>query len=144
MQKFKFKLESVLKHRTVLEEQAMLSFAAAQNELAACLARATALRMEFQQLVKKRPELFDVEEITLREGHLDSLLNMIEQQERIREGLEARLDDERVKLLKSRQERQTVTRLREIRYAEHKRESDRIEQEAIDELATLRYVKRET
>src|SRR6266540_3178741 len=98
MHKFKFKLESVLKHRTVLEEQAMQAFAVAQNELAACVARQAALQMEFQNVVGSRPELdakFGIDEIKLRERHLDNLLSLIEQQERMREGLSARLDDER-------------------------------------------------
>jgi flagellar export protein FliJ len=139
MQKFRFKLESVLRQRTVLEEQAMMSFAAAQNELAACVARISGLQMQFHHLAQERPKAFDVEELKLRERHLDSLLLLIEQQERLREGLEARLEDERIGLMKSRQDRQSVGRLREIRQAEHKREFDRQEQETFDELATVRF-----
>jgi flagellar protein FliJ len=142
MQKFKFKLESVLKHRTVLEEQAMQAFAVAQNELAACVARQTVLQMEFQSVVGSRSELFDVDEIKLRERHLDNLLSLIEQQERIREGLSARLEDERIKLVKSRQDRETVSRLREIQNAEHQKQAEKREQEAMDELATLGHGRR--
>ena len=117
----------------------MQAFAAAQGELAACVAREAALQMEFRQVVSSRPALFNVEEITLRERTLDSILSQIDQLERLREGLEARLDDERLRLVKARQDRETVGRLREIESAEHRRNADKVEQDAMDELATIRY-----
>lgn len=139
MQKFKFKLETVLKHRAALEEQAMRTFAAVQSELAACVARIAALEMEFQQVVSNRSKSFEVEEIALRERHLDALRGRIDDQERLREGLEARLDDARKHLVKSRQDREMVERLRQIELAEHARKALKADQDAIDEMATLRH-----
>ena len=139
MQKFKFKLETVLKHRAVLEEQSMRAFATAQGELAACVARIAVLQMEFQQVVANRSKNFEVEEIALRERHLDTLRGRIEQQERLREGLEARMDDARKHLVKSRQDREMVERLRQIKLAEHAAKALKVDQDAIDEMATLRH-----
>jgi flagellar protein FliJ len=142
MLKFKFKLETVLKHRAVLEEQAMQAFAEAQSRLAACIARAAALELQFQQVVLSRPSSFDaceIEQLALRERHLDSLRRQIEEQERMREGLEARLEDSRVLLVRTRQNRQTVDRLREIDLAEYRKSVDKAEQDAMDELATIRF-----
>jgi flagellar protein FliJ len=142
MLKFKFKLETVLKHRAVLEEQAMQAFAEAQSRLAACIARAAALELQFQQVVLSRPSSFDaceIEQLALRERHLDSLRRQIEEQERMREGLEARLEDSRVLLVRTRQNRQTVDRLREIDLAEYRKLVDKAEQDAMDELATIRF-----
>ena len=142
MQKFKFKLETVLNHRTVLAEQSMRAFAKAQGELAACIARVAALQMEFQQVVGNRPTSFDVEEMALRERHLDNLRSRIEQQERLQEGLAAGLEDARRHLVKSRQDRETVERLREIELADHRKRADKAEQDAMDELATLRHARK--
>jgi flagellar export protein FliJ len=139
MQKFKFTLETVRSHRTLLEERAMLAFAALQNEVAACTARIAALQLEFSRVVSSRPARLNVEELTLRERHLDGLRLCIENEERVREGLYARLEDARANLVSKRQDRETVDRLREIELAEHRKETDRREQESIDELATLRH-----
>ena len=139
MKKFKFKLETVLSHRTVLEEQAMRAFAEVQNELAACLARIVAMQMEFHQVVSTRPKTFDAEEMTLRERHLDQLRNRIEVQERLREGLAARLEDARERLVSARQDRETVGGLREIELAGYRKEVLKADQDAIDELATMRH-----
>ncbi len=141
MQKFKFKLEAVLNHRTVLAEQSMRAFAKAQGELAACIARIAAMRMEFEQVVANRPRAFDAEEMTLRERHLDHLRHNIEQQERLQEGLAARLEDARQHLVRSRQDRETVARLREIALEDHRKQVGKAEQDAIDETATLRFGK---
>jgi flagellar FliJ protein len=139
MQKYKFKLETVLNHRAVLEEQAMQAFAEAQGQLAACTARIAALQLEFQQVVSSRPKTFDAEEMAMRERHLDNLRSRIEQQERIREALEARLEDTRNHLVKSRRDRETVARLKEIDFEEHRKKVEKAEQDAIDELATMRH-----
>ena len=142
MQKFKFKLETVRSHRTVLEERAMLAFAALQSEVAATTARIAALQLEFERVVSSRPARFDVEELALRERHLDDLRGRIESEERVREGLQARLEDARANLVSKRQDRETVDRLREIELAEHRKETARREQEMIDELATMRHSRR--
>ena len=117
----------------------MRAFATAQGELAACVARIAVLQMEFQQVVANRSKNFEVEEIALRERHLDTLRGRIEQQERLREGLEARMDDARKHLVKSRQDREMVERLRQIKLAEHAAKALKVDQDAIDEMATLRH-----
>lgn len=117
----------------------MLAFAALQGEVAACTAQIAALQLEFSRVVSDRPARLNVEELTLRERHLDGLRHRIENAERVREGLLARLEDARASLVSKRQDRQTVDRLREIEMGEHRKEADRREQGSIDELATLRH-----
>src|SRR5438067_11935512 len=87
MRHFKFRLESVLRHRIVLEELRLQALAQVHNELAACDAELAELRSEFTETVARRPARIEPGDIARRERYLDALGVRIGRQEGIREGI---------------------------------------------------------
>ena len=147
MRKFRFKLETVAHHRTVLEQQAMQLFATIHGELAVSIQRIELLEAQFREVLEGRAVFgiepsdrgIAVEELLLRERELDGLRLKIEEEGRVREGLEARLEDARKALVHSRQDRETIERLREIDREAHRFAIEKYGQDLIDELATMRH-----
>src|SRR5579871_3492206 len=98
MRRFRFRFETVLRHRTILEELRLQAFAVIQNEMATIDARVAAYRSEYTRTVAGRPTSLDVDDIKRREQYLDALNARLEQEQRVREGIAARLEDARVAL----------------------------------------------
>src|SRR5579872_3440989 len=138
MRRFKFRFETVLKHRTILEEMRMQAFAIVQQEMVTVDARLAASRAEYARTVAGRPSSLDVEDIARRERYLDTLSARLAQEERVREGIAARLEDARVALLEARQACKALERVREQDLQEYMRLTAQAEQTAMDEMATQR------
>jgi flagellar FliJ protein len=139
VKRFKFRFEAVLKHRTITEDLRLQELAALQAELAICDGRIAACKGEFDRTIAERPGQIDVEDFPRREQYLDTLRSRIEQEERIREGVAARVEDARIALIAARQAREALERLREADYKEYCREAALFEQNAIDEMSTQRF-----
>jgi len=142
VRRYRFKLESVLKYRTVVEELRLQAFATVQAEMAACDARLAAFRDELTRTAIGRPGCIDLEEIARREAYMDVLRARLAQEESVREGITARLEDARASLVQARQAREAMERLRRHDYADYLRLANKAEQEIIDETATLRHGRR--
>ena len=141
MRRFKFRLEAVMKHRAVVEEQKLQAFATVPREMAESDVRIAVLRAEYESTVASRPEHIDVADIARRERYIDTLNVQIAEEERVREGISARLDDARAALIVARQAREAIERIREKDYFAHLQSAVREEQIAIDEIATLRHAR---
>jgi flagellar protein FliJ len=139
MRRFKFRLEAVLKHRTVIEELAQQAFAKVQLELKAADERLAELRTGYSEAVAGRSAGVDLDDVTRRERYVDTLLVRISEQERVREGINARLDDARSALVSARQAREAIERVKEQDYRNYLREAGLEEQRLIDEMATVRH-----
>lgn len=142
MRRFRFRLEAVLRQRVMREEAALQAFAVVQGEMELSKARVTAAWQEYDHTVANRPTVIDVIAIAQREWYLDTLRARIEQEERIQEGIAARLEDARLALVEARQAREAIDRLRESEFNEYKRHIARLEQEVLDEIATLRHTRK--
>lgn len=139
MKRFTFRLDAVLKHRAITEQLRLQEIAVVQTELAVCDARIAGCRREFDRTVAERPDRIDVEDFPRREQYLDAVRERIEQQERIREGIAARLEDARLALIAAQQAREALERIREADHKEYCREAALAEQNAIDEMSTQRF-----
>jgi flagellar export protein FliJ len=139
MLRFKFRLEAVLRHRTVIEDQKLRAFALVHTEMALVDERLAALRGDFDRTVGGRPRRIDVTDIGRRERYLDAVGAQIQQHERVREGIAARLEAARLELIAARQDREAVQRVHDNDYAAHVAAARREEQMSIDEIATMRY-----
>ncbi len=139
MKRFKFRFEAVLKHRAVIEELRMHEYVRIQDELAICEARLAGCRDQYARTIAERPAKIDFEDIPRRERYLDVLNARIAQEERLREGIAARLDDARTALIAARQAREALKRIREADQAEHLRLALLAEQNALDEMSSQRY-----
>lgn len=138
MRKFKFRFEAVLKHRAVMEDMRAHAFAAVQRELVQCEARIADLRARYDRTVAERPDSLDFVDIALRESYADSLRTRIEQEQRIHEGIAARLEDARKALVGARQAREAIERIRERDEAKHLYLAHKAEQDRLDEIGLSR------
>ena len=141
MRRFRFKLETVLRHRAIIERQRQQALAEVQNEMAACEVRLSAHLAEHGRTAKGGSGYLDMQDIAQREVYLAVLDARIAQEERIREGIAARLTDARTALLSARQARESIERVRLRHAEEHLYLTARAEQADLDEAGTLRHGK---
>lgn len=146
MRRFKFGLETALRHRETIETLCEQEFAARQQVLEAIRARLRQLREEFRATVAGRPgskpgEMFDATGIVGRERYLETLQAAIAVQERREEGAQVVLAEKRAALVAARQAREAISRLRDRHLQEHNALVERLTQNALDELAVLRYTR---
>jgi len=139
MRRFRFELETVLRHRRILESQHLQRLAAVQSELRACDARIARLRADAERALREWPGVVDLLDFAMRELYLEAVGARIEQEERVREGIAARMEEARLALVRARQDRETIERVREGAYREYLHEAERANQQALDEIATVRH-----
>ena len=145
MRRFIFRLETVLRHRETIEGLREQEFVSAQGHLQKLQFRLTTLREEFARIVLGRPgnsgELFNAHIIFDRERYLETVQAAIDQQERRVSAAQIIAEEKRQALLIARQAREAVSRLREQEHTTHTALTQKMEQDALDELATLRFVR---
>jgi flagellar export protein FliJ len=146
MRRFRFRLETVLNHRKTIETLREQDFAGAQGQLQAIEARIAALREEFRQTVAGRPggvtgERLNAPAILDRERYLETLLAAVAQQERRADAVRVQVEEKRQALVAARQAREAVSRLRDKDLIAHVALGHKLEQDALDELATLRHIR---
>ena len=142
MRRFKFRLEAVLKHRVVMEELAQQAFAKVQLELKAADHALAEMRTAYAEAVAGRGAGIDLEDVSRRERYIDALLVRIGEQERVIEGINARLNDARIALVSARQAREAIERVKEQDYRQYLQDVAHEEQRQIDEMATARHGRR--
>jgi flagellar protein FliJ len=139
VRRFKFRLEAVLKHRAVMEELAQQAFAKVQLELKAADQALAELRTAYAEAIGGRAAGVDLEDVSRRERYIDALLMRIGEQERVIEGINARLNDARMALVSARQAREAIERVKEQDYRQYLQDVTHEEQRLIDEMATARH-----
>ena len=145
MRRFVFRLETVLSHRQTLETLREQEFAHAQGHLQTLRNRLTGLQADFAHTVSGRPgragEPFDAHILFDRERYLETLQAAITQQERRVHTAFVVAEEKRLALMTARQQREAVSQLKDNALSEHTLQSQKLEQDALDELATLRFVR---
>ncbi|SHJ81293.1 flagellar FliJ protein [Malonomonas rubra DSM 5091] len=135
----KFKLQSVLNYRQLLENQA-------QQLLAASMQRKTELEEELQrqqqELMRQDAELKErqrdgltIAEIDLFENGIQHCRRIIERLQQELNRLERQIVGERDELLAAARDRQVIEKLKEKQDAEYLQELNRKEREMLDEIS---------
>ena len=144
MRRFQFRLEAVLRHRELIEELREQSYMTAQGELVKQQAKLSSLKERYRETVAGRPggapgEQFDASSIHGRERYLEALQASIDRQMRWVEAAHIVAEEMRRALVAARQAREAVSRLQEKDLKAHQALALKLEQSALDELATLRH-----
>jgi flagellar FliJ protein len=147
MRRFKFPLETVLRLRRYQEQEArqefqwaLLRLREAEELLGALLEQRVASQERLrEQLAQGSPSALLV---ALWQG-LAHLEEMIRQQQQTVAELEAQAETRRQQYVERQRERQTVEKLKEKRWTEYRYEMERLEQQSLDEGATLNYTRRQ-
>jgi flagellar FliJ protein len=149
VKRFKFRLESLLKHRETVQDLREQEFARAQSRHDALKLQLDALEEHYQQTIADRPVAeigarFDAPRIQSREQYLQAVqLQMARQTEQVEI---ARLiaEEMRIQMVSARQACEAVTRLRDKDYAEYQAEVQRKTQEELDEIAAVRFTRQQS
>jgi flagellar export protein FliJ len=139
MRRFRYRLETVLRHRATLERLRLQAFAEVQQQLAEADRRLAALADERSRLQATWPRRIDLADIERREFYLGVLAQREAREQRVREGIAARLEEERAALLEARRARQAMESLRAKAYEDYLLDVQRSEQNLLDEIATTRH-----
>ncbi len=144
MRRFQFRLESVLHHRALIEGQKEQEYVRTQNRLLEIERKLAQLQQACEEVLQGRggktgERNFDIHAITNRERYLASLILRIESVEREIEAARTVMAEARLAMVKARQEREAVTKLREKAHAEYLAEQQKQEQDTLDDMTTLRY-----
>lgn len=146
MRRFQFRLETVLRHREIIETLREQEFTEANGVLQVLLRRIETLQSEFRKTVAERPgsvpgQPFDAGSIFDRERYLETLQASLAREERKAEAARVVMEEKRQALVAARQATQAVSRLREKDFADYQAEAQRIAQQALDEMAGLRHIR---
>jgi flagellar export protein FliJ len=147
MKRFSFSLQTVQDQRQIRREAAEREYADAAAELAAASALLDKTIRERNAAIEDYTRLLesggaDPEEVTLRADHI-ALLTQRERERRVRLDLFERAKEiKRLALVASSRDEQAINNLRERHRARHDLGVARIEQTALDEMATIRFVRR--
>jgi len=147
MKRFSFSLQSVYNHRATRREAAEREFA----EASAAVSQATKVLEETLNqrdaaldayLEALESQSIDPREITLRTSHIASLVER-EHENRARiMMLEEARDIKRDALMEATRDEKAIANLRDRHRARHESEAARIEQTALDEMATISFARR--
>ena len=139
MRRFRFKLETVLRHRQLMESQRLAELAAVQEELRGCDALLAELHDDVERTLRDWPGVVNVVDFALREQYIDAVAARIVREEHVREGVVSRLDEARAGLIRARQAREMIERVREKAHGVYLAEAERAAQAALDEIASVRH-----
>lgn len=143
MRRFQFRLAAALRHRETVEELRERDFAQVQQSVQAIEVRLQELQQEFRTIVLSRPGScvgvpFDVGSIHDRERYLQVVQAAIERQKHALEIAQILLEEKRQALIEARQAREALSRLYERDWQAHVNLCNKLEQDALDEIATRR------
>jgi flagellar FliJ protein len=142
MRRFRFRLEGLLRVRTVRERQARRELADLLRFLREAEARLEQARVEVREAEARLLEARDARALRSAAAFLDQArLEAVAAEQRVGE-LKAQVEVAWARFLHARTERRVVERLRERQLQEHRREEERREQTQADEAALLRSVRK--
>src|SRR5438876_91125 len=135
MRKYRFRLESVLSHRVVVEDIKQRAHAAIHVELAACVAQIDALRRQIRTTMKLTAGDSNPETRMRREIYVSSIEQEIERLNSVQTQIETRLEDARAELLAASQGKKAIERVQERDFQKWRAETAQAEQSELDEIA---------
>ena len=143
MKKFIFDLQGVLGIKEKLEGQARVDFGMARARLTAEEEKKEALivqRKEYEEELKSTMTgALDILEMNRLKNAVDIMNERIRVQDSAVKRAERQVESARLKLNKVVQERKTIEKLREKKFAEYMKEIDAEESKIVDELVSYRY-----
>jgi flagellar export protein FliJ len=144
MKRFVFRLETVLRHREIVSELREQEFAQAHGRYEVAQKRFEDLETHHRETVAKRPgadgvSSFNAAAIQSREKYLEALSAQILQQYERVEVARMIADEKRAQMVSARQAKEAVVKLRDKDLAAHQAEVEHKTQEALDEIASVRF-----
>lgn len=146
--KFKFGLQTLLKHRGYIEQDAKREHSQAQAVLQSCL---NLIRQMYDSIDETRRQIADLQSES-KPGHIEHIRHM----EEYIKGTQVRIQRERMKarelmqnvevalekLIEASRDRKILDRLKEKRFLEFKSKIKKAEEKSLDEIVTMRFKKR--
>ena len=144
MKRFKFRLETVLRHREIIETQREQQYATAQGQVDYLVSRRIVLHEEMRLVMSGRPggkagETFDAADALNRERYLATLQHGLDLVDRYIASAKIVAEETRLALVEARQAREAVAKLREDELREHTVLTLKTEQDSLDEQAGMRF-----
>lgn len=142
--KFKFSLETVLKHRRRLEDEAQKAFSESKARLQEAQEK---LKFMYSQIDRSREEIAalqisgddqKISQINARESFIHGQGFRIKMHRELMRELQLDLEEKQEALVLALRERKTLEKLKEKKKREHDMEVARKEALALDEIATMR------
>lgn len=134
-----FKLQSVLNYRQSLEDQAQQVLAESQQQQSELTAQIDEQQLELQQqdllLRKRQQDGMTIAEIELYETRIHYCRQRCAELHRQKLELQELIEQQRQQLLQAARERQIMEKLKEKQQAEFRRELERKERAALDEIS---------
>ncbi len=135
----KFKLDSVLKYRNTLEDQAQQALAISVQKQRELLAGMDELQKELQeqdrQLKLRQQEGLTIAEIDLYEGRIGHCRRRCAELKAELQQLEQQILNQRESLLQAARDREVLDKLKERQEAEFRQDQDRKERTQMDEIS---------
>jgi flagellar export protein FliJ len=148
MRRFTFRLETLLRHRTTLEDLREQEFALAVARLEALKRELESLELHYRQTVAERPlcagDGFDAPAIHSRERYLEALQERVARQAERVDTARMIADELRAAMVAARQAREAVTRLRDKDHEDYLAEQQQKAQDGLDEIASVRFLRRQS
>jgi len=145
VRKFAFNLETLLRHRTNLEERERELLGAIYNRLQVEIGRMDRLRAKHaevrSQLSRQELREYDAREIGWYCTFLRRLDHEMEQTARRIQNLRQELEAQMVAWIERSKDKKVLENLRQRKERDYRKAMDRIEQKDIDELVVTRYAR---
>jgi len=143
MKHFRFRLQAVLEQRERRETLAKQTYAEAQ----AALTRAERLLLEMREvrqaildeLCRRRQGAFDAFETQMYQEYMQIITQSLQEQESDIKALATACEAHKLHLIGTSQDRQALVTIHDRHKTAHARAAQRVEQIAMDELATTRF-----
>ena len=142
MRRFQFNLQRVLDYRVTIEEALLAELAAIRAEHERELARLADMVLATEAFRRKTRDWLSTggpEEIKRAYNYLQHLMRMVSAQEANIRRIEERRNRKTAEVIEASKSRKALERLREYRLAEHRQESERQEQNFLDDIAGVRH-----
>lgn len=141
MEKFKFRLQKVLDIKIDNEEESKIRYAKAQSEKRLVEEELKSLKINY----KKYSDSIDIEDIVSRKittNYLNSLSNIIDMKSKELIKKESLVKEARLDLINKQIERKALEKLKDNKYALHKKKEELKEQATNDEFGMYSYLRK--
>lgn len=134
--KFKFRLDKVLRVRTIEEDQARHELVRRQNELREAEAHLKRLKNDRREVVQFGHSQQDLTMKTATYKYLEHLDSRILKQREVVDQCQVRFNQARDQWFAAKKKKEVLEKLREKRFQEFRLEEERASQKALDDMGT--------
>lgn len=143
MQKFKFRLQTVLDQRKAIEDKLLGELGELRYREQEEFAKLESLHRELKglwQRVTSKPSC-TLAELRDADAYAQALADDIKVQELTIENLRRQIDEKLAEVVEASKDRKLIEKLKEKHYKEYQREVAAVEQKFLDELASVRFAR---